>query len=317
VNPGQGVNSTFQGFCNFIYGSSATAGCASTNGAYPPAKTIPAARSYDGIELRVNKALSNHWMGMFSYTYSRFRGNYTGLTSSDISDGGLGGRNSPNNSRAFDEPYFSWDSFGRSSSGLLPTDRPNALKGYAYYEVKFLQKFTTNVGIFQTAYSGTPNTSYMNVGYSQGFPVQVFDRGVWANVTQDPNTGAVTVGTPHVYRTPWYVQSDLNLSQAYRISESKTIDFTATFNNVLNQHSVTAINEQIDTGYTPQFGTPGGFAFYQGTSFYAAAENPYSVSQLLNSNNSVGGPETINSQYGKPLYYQLSRTIRLGAKFSF
>jgi hypothetical protein len=317
VNPGQGVNSTFQGFCNFIYGASATTGCASSNGAFPPTQTIPAARSYDGVELRVNKALSNHWMGMFSYTYSRFRGNYTGLTSSDISDGGLGGRNSPNNSRAFDEPYFSWDSFGRSSSGLLPTDRPNALKGYAYYELKFLKRFTTNIGIFQTAYSGSPNTSYMNIGYSQGFPVQVFDRGVWADVTQNPNTGAITVGTPRVYRTPMYVQSDLNLSQSYKISESKVLDFTATFNNVLNQHSVTAINEQIDTGYTPQFGTPGGFAFYQGTSFYAAAESPYSVSQLLNSNNSVGGPETVNSQYGKPLYYQLARTIRLGVKFSF
>ena len=49
---------------------------------------------------------------MFSYTWSNFRGNYTGLTSSDLGDGG-GGRNAPNNSRAFDEPYFSWNANGR------------------------------------------------------------------------------------------------------------------------------------------------------------------------------------------------------------
>ena len=99
----------------------------------PRRAQIPAARSYDGVEFRLTKATSHHWFGMFSYTYSQFRGNYTGLTSSDISDGGAGGRNSPNNSRAFDEPYFQWNArwfFQR----LLPTDRPNTLKGYAYYD---------------------------------------------------------------------------------------------------------------------------------------------------------------------------------------
>ncbi len=80
-------------------------------------------------------------MGMFSYTYSNFRGNYTGLTSSDLADGG-GGRNAPNNSRAFDEPYFSWNANGGSSSGLLPTDRPNALKGYSY-DLPWLRSSTT------------------------------------------------------------------------------------------------------------------------------------------------------------------------------
>ena len=71
---------------------------------------IPAARSYDGVEFRLTKTQGQHWFGMFSYTYSQLRGNYTGLTSSELSDGEAGGRNSPNNSRAFDEPFFSWNS---------------------------------------------------------------------------------------------------------------------------------------------------------------------------------------------------------------
>jgi hypothetical protein len=127
----------------------------------------------------------------------------------------------------------------------------------------------------------------------------------------------ITVGNPHTNRTPWYIQSDFNISQGYKISDSKAVNFTATFTNLFNQHSVTAVNEQIDTSYGFNYATPGGFAFYQGTAFYAAAENKYNVSNVLNSQNNLGAPETVNSQYGKPLYFQLARTIRLQARFTF
>jgi hypothetical protein len=322
VNPGQGVNATFAGFCNFLYGPGAP-GCAQPAGttAFPPNQMSPAARSYDGLELRLNKAMSNHWVGMLSYTYSHFRGNYTGLTSSDLSDGGSGGRNAPNNSRAFDEPYFQYNSMGGSSSGLLPTDRPSTLKGYAYYQLGFLRKFTTDLGLFQTLYQGSPNTSYANVGFSQGYPVKVFDWGQWADVTQDPNTGAVTVGTPRTYRNPWYNQSDFNFQETYKISESKSVSFSSTFTNVLNEHAVTAVNSQIDTSFQAgNYITPGGTYLGNGIPFYAAATAPYSVSDAFNGRNNLsatGGPITVNSQYGKPLYYQLPRTIRLQARFTF
>jgi hypothetical protein len=322
VNPGQGANGTFSGFCNFLYGPGAP-GCSTsaTSTAFPPNQTIPAARSYDGLELRLNKAMSNHWVGMVSYTYSHFRGNYTGLTSSDISDGGSGGRNAPNNSRAFDEPYFQYNSFGGSSSGLLPTDRPNTFKGYAYYQLGFLQKFTTDLGLFQTLYEGSPNTSYMNVGASQGYPVQVFSRGKWADVAQDPTTGAVAVGNVRTYRNPWYNQTDFNFQETMKISESKSISFSSTFANILNEHSVTAVNEQIDTSFQANnYVTPGGTRLADGIPFYAAASSPYSVSDALNGLNGqsrTGKPITVNSQYGQPLYYQLPRTIRLQAKFTF
>lgn len=317
VNPGQGVNATFTGFCSFLYGPG-NAGCDSTT--YPPNQTIPAARSYDGVEFRLNKAMSNHWSGLFSYTYSHFRGNYTGLTSSDIADGGQGGRNSPNNSRSFDEPYFSYNAQGGSSSGLLPTDRPNTMKGYAYYEFGFLKKFTTDLGIFQTIYQGSPNTTYANVGLSyNAFPVDVYNRGVWADVKQDPGTGAITVGSPHVYRNPFYNQTDFNVNEGFKINDAKALMFAATFTNLFNSQTVTAVNEQIDSSYGggTQYITPGGQAIFNGIPFYAAAMNKYSVSQGLNSNNNLGSPETVNSQYGKPLYYQLPRTIRLEAKFTF
>jgi hypothetical protein len=141
---------------------------------------------------------------MFSYTYSRLRGNYTGLTTTDIADGG-GGRTAPNNSRSFDEPYFSFNANGGSSSGLLPTDRPHAFKGYAYYEMPWVEisnKLGTDFGIFQVLYSGSPLTSYLDVGFSSpgAWPVDIVGRGKWVDVTEDPTTGAVTVGAPTAHR---------------------------------------------------------------------------------------------------------------------
>jgi len=334
VNPGQGSDNTFSSFCQFEAGTG-NPGCnypytnafgiPFNSGTTPPDQTIPAARSYDGVEFRVNKAISNHWFGLFSYTYSHFRGNYTGLTSSDLADAG-GGRNSPNNSRSFDEMYFQYNANGGSSSGLLPTDRPNKFKGYAYYQFEYLHKFTTNLGIFQTAYSGSPNTSYTDVGDGPGFPVDVFDRGKWANVTQNPATGVVTVGTPYTYRNPWYTQSDFNFEEGFKVTESKAINFKATFTNVLNQHTVTAVNSQIDSGLTNSYISPGGLFLPDGLAFYSAATHPYNVQSLLNASvpsdyatlfGSTPSVTTINSQYGKPLYYQTPRTIRLQATFTF
>jgi outer membrane receptor protein involved in Fe transport len=325
VNPGQGANASISSYCNFLYGAG-NAGCVPDAGFSIPSKNPPAARSYDGIEFRLTKAVSNNWAGLFSYTYSKLRGNYTGLTSSDLSDGGAGGRNSPNNSRAFDEPYFQYNSFGQSSSGLLPTDRPNTLKGNAYYQLKWAHRFTTNFGIFQYFYQGSPNTSYTDVGLSyNAFPVKPFDWGKWANITQNQSNGAITVGTPYTYRNPWYIQTDFQIDQEYRINESMSVRFAATATNLLNEHAVTAVYSQIDSSYEGnQYITPQGQNLAGGLDFYGAATKPYDMQTSLNGapingqpSNNLGGPETINAQYGKPLYYQHPRGIRLSASFSF
>jgi outer membrane receptor protein involved in Fe transport len=326
-NPGQGTERTYDGFYNYLYG---TAPPVCSGDLCPEQHMIPAARSYDGLELRLTKAQGHHWFGMFSYTYSHLRGNYTGLTSSDISDGGAGGRSSPNNSRAFDEPYFQWNSFGGSSSGLLPTDRPSTFKGYAYYELGWLKKFTTDFGIFQYAYQGSPITSYLDVGAGNGgWPVQAWDRGNFVDVTQDPTTGFVTIGNPHVQRTPWFTQTDFSLQQNYKVTESKLLTFTANFTNLLNQRAVTAYNAEVTSlAVTNQYialNTPTGTGcafvsqcyILDGNTFYAAAERPYSVQDQLNNFKARGVSGALNSAYHTPAYYQLSRNIRLGVKFTF
>ena len=330
VNPGQGVNSTYNGFYNFLYGlnsgdpgSSPCANCPST---------IPAIRDYDGVEIRLTET-SKRWSGMFSYTYSRLWGNYSGLTSSMQEDGG-GGRNAPNNSRAFDEPMFSWTAMGTSNAGLLPTDRPNAFKGYAYYEIPWLRKMTTDLGIFQVLYSGSPETSFMDVGNAGplyalaggGYSTNIIGRGNWMNVSQDSATGLISFGAPHLQRTPWYVQTDFNVQHNYKIAESKTITFSATLQNLFNQQSVTAVNESIDSGFNFNYIAPNGFNTGSGTPFYQSIFQPYNYGDLANaaytnpncSTTHTGcGPLTVSSGYGQPNRYQVGRTIRLQAKFTF
>ncbi len=68
---------------------------------------------------------------MVSYTYSSLWGNYPGLTTTDQTDGGITGRNSPDTTRAFDEPFYYFGANGKSTAGPMPTDRPNVFKGLA------------------------------------------------------------------------------------------------------------------------------------------------------------------------------------------
>jgi len=334
-NPGQGSEKNFNTFYDFLYGAGSAATACVTGNACPTQNIFAAVRSYDGLEFRLTEASTHHLFGMFSYTYSKLRGNYTGLTSSDVSDGQLGGRSSPNNSRAFDEPYFSYNASGGSSSGLLPTDRPNTFKGYAYYELGWLKKFATDFGIFQYLYSGSPMTSYLDVGAGAGgWAVQAWGRGKWVDVTQDPGTGFVTIGSPRTQRLPWYTQTDFSLQQSYKISESKVLTFTANAINLLNQRAVTGVNEDITslnvgnqyitlnptTSPSQCVAQPSFFGTcYIGDNlpFYAAAEAPYNVQDQMNNFKGKGVSAALNSAYKTPQYYQLSRNIRLGVKFTF
>jgi hypothetical protein len=107
------------------------------------------------------------------------------------------------------------------------------------------------------------------------------------------------------------------------------LSFSGTLTNLLNERSVTAVGEQIDTNTAQNFLAPGGNTLFNGTAFYSASFHPYDVPSLLNSAQGnincpttsnpggVCGPATVNSQYGQPNRYQQGRTIRIGVKFSF
>ena len=338
VNPGEGVNSTIDGYANYLGSLGSSFGIPNfafdpaAFGTCPTCPRIPKAiRNYDGVELRLTKATSHGWAGMFSYTYSSLWGNYTGLTTTDQIDGGTVGRDSPDTTRAFDEPFYYFGANGKSNDGPLPTDRPNTFKGNLYYQLPWKGGITT-FGLFQSAYQGTPLSAYADLGLACcAEPIEstyIFGRGKMAPITVDPS-GNVTVGTPYSARTPWFTQTDFNIGHSIKVNknnEHQVLSFQATFINLLNQHSV--VNEY--TGFSSIYNSSSLFPyqiFFDGAGFYQETMTGYNVQSLINSQAAgtceacqiFGAPLPLikSSQYGQPNLWQLSRNIRLVVTFSF
>ena len=151
------------------------------------------------------------------------------------------------------------------------------------------------------------------------------------SISQDPTTGNLTIGNPYYRRTPWFIQSDLQFQQGYKISESKSLTFSITAPNALNQRSTTAYWQSMDTDYTyDQFlaprspdcttGGPGVCTLVDGPAFYKAAMSGYNYQALMQSIGGAAGTNgqmTLNSIYGKPLYRQTSRNMYMAIKFTF
>lgn len=334
VNPGEGVNKTLNGYANYlgslgqVFGVPGWSFDPTSFGTCTGCPNNPkAVRSYDGLELRLTKSISNHWSGMFSYTYSSLRGNYSGLTTSDQTDGGDPGRNSPDTSRAFDEPFFYYTAAGKSANGPLPTDRPNTFKGYAYYQLSEGKRNSTTFGLFQTVYQGSPVSSYIDTG--DGFAGQVsfapynWGRGKWVDATADAS-GNITLGQPYSRRTPWYTQSDVNLMHEIKVdknNERHVFGIEANFTNLFNQHAVTAYNAGINSVNVGNPLYPGVSLATGGAAAYQRLETGYSVQNYINQTQTIDGntlaPAYLSSWYGMPMSHQLGRTIRLKLRYTF
>jgi hypothetical protein len=333
VNPGEGVNKTIDGYAAFLTSLGEKFGVpgwtfngpGSNFGTCPTCPANPkAVRDYDGLELRLTKSPTKGWAGMFSYTWSRLWGNYTGLTTTDQIDGGSTGRNSPDTTRSFDEPFYYFGADGKSNNGPLPTDRPNVLKGYVYYQLPWhWRSNTTTFGLFQAAYQGSPVSAYADIG---GMPfgqfvaeaTYIFGRGKWANVTQDPVTGSLTIGTPYDRRTPWFMQSDLSVAHQIKVSEHKAISFAANATNVLNQRAVTSYYGGFNSVFniTPLL-VNGAMLGTSGAATYQALESGYNPQQWINGNGGAVSPVIKSSWYGRPFLYQNARSIRFDLKYTF
>ncbi len=334
VNPGEGVNKTIDGYANYLKSLGQaflipgySFDSQNNFGTCPTCPAMPKAiRDYDGLEFRLTKSVSKGWAGLFSYTWSRLWGNYTGLTTTDAVDGNATGRNSPDTSRAFDEPFYYFGANGKSTNGVLPTDRPSTLKGNVYYQLPW-KGMTTTFGLFQFAYQGSPVSSFTDLTASNGAPyesVYLYGRGKWVDTTLDQN-GNITLGTPFDRRTPWFTQTDFNISHSIKVNknnEAQVLRLEATAANLLNQHAIVAYYQGFNSQNSASALFPGlvGGApvnLASGAALYQTLESGYNPQQWINGN---GGqvPRVIQSSwYGQPQQYQQLRTMRLSISFSF
>ena len=160
-------------------------------------------RDYYGMNIALDKRLSNNWLGGISYTLSRLVGNFTGLASGDER-----GRNSPNGERFFDLWHMGWTKDLEPVDGPLPTDRTHAFKAYGSY----VFNWGMTIGATVNAYSGNPVTEMWNVDTPNFLP---FNRG---------NMGR----TPFLWWADFYAEYSLKLSDRYRIN------INANVSNVFN-----------------------------------------------------------------------------------
>jgi hypothetical protein len=326
VNPGEGVNSTVNGYASFLaslgeaFGFPGQAFNADPSNPFGTCGNCPAmpkaVRNYDGVEVRLLMTEPVRGLsGMISYTYSSLWGNYTGLTTTDQSDGGNTGRNSPDTTRAFDEPFYYYGANGKSTNGNLPTDRPNVFKGYAYYTIPWKTRQSTNIGLFQQFLQGSPVGSYMNLAAaSPPLPFEgtyVFGRDKWVNLSRDAS-GNITIGNPTTRRTPWFNQTDMNVSHQIKVGERQALNFEATALNLINQRSVVAYFESMDSLYFATPLSPGGVGLYNGAATYSALMNPYDPQALINTDGVIQ-----NGQYGQPFRFQTGRQLRLAVHYTF
>jgi len=271
-----------------------------------------AARNYDGIESRLTYRGSKLF-GQVTYTYSRLYGNYSGLTDTDVTDAS-GGRHNANNNRSFDLPEMQYTTSGAVVDGPLSTDRPNVLTLNGYYPLRWLGMETT-LGITQTVAQGSPKSTCFPVVDSTSACQFWGQRGTWANINRDPNTGDLVLGSVQTgARMPLFTQTDVNFGHSFHVSktnEAMKLAFELNVSNILNQHATLSYNPNPLAQGNEFLTTPDYQTFLTGydplavANFEAHLPSPNTQNRVL------------NSQYGLPWLFQGARTMRLAARFTF
>lgn len=178
--------------------------------------TPKAVRDYDAVEFRLDKRFSRSYQFSASYTWSRLYGNYSGLASSDE-----GGRDNPDNSRYFDQPWIYGDAHGKITQGLLGTDRPNTFKFFGGYTLRSFFGSTTFAPNIQW-FAGTPLTS----------EVQLIDTQGWVYYNGRGDMG----------RTPMYFNTDFNVMhdfKPFKSHEAWKMRFEFSVFNLFNSDAIT------------------------------------------------------------------------------
>ena len=287
---------------------------------------VKASRRYDGIEFSVSRKAAGKWFGTFSYTYSQLRGNYSGLTDTDSTDGN-GGRHAAGHGRAFDLPVMPFLPSGKPDDGPLGTDRPNTAKFYGYYPVKWM-KMTTTFGLVQSIYQGTPISTCLSVVGTTSACQWAEGRGNFVEFTRAPNGDFVKGNVIQGARTPAYIQSDLSVHHEIKTSENTRLMFEMNTINALNQHSVTAVTETVIAG--TGLISPNRASRFSGDPGvdWGKVMNGYNYVDALNGTGAFAGtlpatstkiqaPLTLASRYGTPQTFQSARTIRFAVRFTF
>ena len=182
----------------------------------------PPSRNYDALQLTARTRPTSHGLLLATYTYSRAKGNYPGLFSTETP------QLDPNVSTQYDLPDLMPNRYG--ASGL---DRPHSLKVDGFYQFDLHKLGFVVLGASWRAESGIPgNTLAAHPVYGQG-ESYLLPRGT-------------------VYRSPMAMTVDTHISYGYQLSPTKRVEgFLEIFNLFDQQPEVS-----VDPTYTTDSSLP-------------------------------------------------------------
>lgn len=171
-------------------------------------------RDYDAVEIGLRRRMAHSWAGRLFYTWSRLRGNHSGLANADW------GQVAPNFDGSLFSPMTLYDETGEPSYGPLGTDRTHQIKAQLVYDFDL----GTTVGASWFGSSGFPMTRIADF-IAPGRPrASVFYQ---------------RRGTDG--RMPFTSRLDLQLQHRFRLSQRTQLTLTATVFNLFNEGQPTTV----------------------------------------------------------------------------
>jgi len=173
-----------------------------------------ATRDYYGLNVSLEKRLSNNWQGGINYTLSRVNGNYSGLASTDevgYDYAGVG-RLGPNVELYYDDWFLMYDGTGKVLDGALPQDRTHFFKAYGAYAFPF----GLTVGVVGFGRSGFPVTTKLRLN----------------------NRWMLVENRSDLSRLPFTFWADLFLDYTFKIGDKYRASINLQVNNATNTNTI-------------------------------------------------------------------------------
>jgi hypothetical protein len=277
----------------YIIGNPGTGLHAQTAKQFGYAKTTKPERLYDALEVKLDRRFADNFSLSLAYTYSKLRGNYSGLASSDELTNGVG-RTSPGVNRFFDLPHLGFTAAGTPDNGPLASDRPHVFNAFGAYDLKWGGSQTSHFSFFTTAQSGVPRTGFYTL-----------------------YAASVLYGRNDLGRTPMFSNTDLMLSHEIRFGRRQSLTFEINLLNAFDQKSELGfvdnpgiVNPSISTLKLPS----------------SVTNEPEALNYVLTNGivsnynaflNDPANPQRKDTALGMATVFQGSRAIRLSVRFGF
>ncbi len=171
-------------------------------------------RRYDGLQLTARNRPTSHSLLLASYTYSKTRGNYPGLFSTETN------QEDPNITSLYDLPELMANRYG-----ALGHDRPHSLKVDGFYQFDLKKSGLLTVGASWRTQSGIPHNALAAHTIYESRESYLLPRG---SMPRSPTTHSM----------------DLRLAYGYRLNKTTTLEGFLNIFNLFNMQNEVETDEE-------------------------------------------------------------------------